>query len=94
MDVILTPGKLAGAVTVPSSKSMAHRYLLCAALAHGKSRIGNVSLSADIEATLRGAAVLGAVFSVSGREVTVSATGFGRTMPKSIAESPGRPCGS
>ena len=76
MDVILTPGKLAGAVTVPSSKSMAHRYLLCAALANGKSRIGNVSLSADIEATLRGAAVLGAVFSVSGREVTVSGDGI------------------
>ena len=35
MNQIVLPGKLAGKVEVPSSKSMAHRYLLCAALAIG-----------------------------------------------------------
>ncbi len=72
MDRILTPGKLAGRVAVPSSKSMAHRYLLCAALAKGESRVDNVTFSTDIEATLNGVAALGADFTVSGREVSIS----------------------
>lgn len=53
MDVRIIPKKLAGKVTPPSSKSMAHRAILAAALAQGKSVIQNVSLSQDIEATLR-----------------------------------------
>ena len=56
MDRIVTPGKLAGRVAVPSSKSMAHRYLLCAALAKGESRVDNVTFSDDIKATLNGVA--------------------------------------
>lgn len=72
MERIITPGKLAGQVAVPSSKSLAHRYLLCAALAQGVSRVDNVSFSADIQATLHGVAALGADFAISGRTVTVS----------------------
>lgn len=53
MDVRITPKKLAGRVTPPSSKSMAHRAILAAALARGESRIENLSFSRDIEATLR-----------------------------------------
>ena len=62
MNQIVLPGKLAGKVEVPSSKSMAHRYLLCAALAKGESRVGNVSFSADIAATLNGVSALGGAF--------------------------------
>ena len=72
MDRILIPGKLMGQVAVPSSKSMAHRYLLCATLAKGESRVGNVSFSADIEATLNGVTALGAEFSVFGKTVRVT----------------------
>jgi len=53
MDVRITPKKLTGTVTPPSSKSMAHRAILAAALARGTSVVRNVSFSKDIEATLR-----------------------------------------
>lgn len=39
---------------------MAHRYLICAALAGGVSRIGNIALSKDISATLDCIKALGA----------------------------------
>ncbi len=58
--VVIQPGKLAGRVTVPPSKSVAHRLLLCAALSQGTSRITNVALSEDIAATLRAVRALGA----------------------------------
>ncbi len=47
------PGRLAGTVNVPSSKSMGHREIICAALAKGSSVIDNISMSDDIQATLR-----------------------------------------
>ena len=51
--VKIQPGALAGAVNVPSSKSMGHREIICAALARGESIIDNISMSEDIAATLR-----------------------------------------
>ena len=59
MDVRITPKKLAGTVTPPSSKSMTHRAILAAALARGVSVLRNVSFSQDIRATLDCAAGLG-----------------------------------
>ena len=44
MDVRIRPHALAGAVTPPPSKSMAHRLLLAAALADGVSTVKNVAL--------------------------------------------------
>lgn len=41
-----------GNVTAPPSKSMAHRLLICAALAKGESKIYNVAPSRDIIATI------------------------------------------
>ena len=41
MDVRIRPHALAGAVTPPPSKSMAHRLLLAAALADGIARLFN-----------------------------------------------------
>lgn len=61
MDTIrITPATLAGSVCVPSSKSMGHREIICAALAGGTSVVDNISLSADIEATCGALTVLGA----------------------------------
>ena len=82
MDRIVTPGKLAGQVAVPSSKSMAHRYLLCAALAKGESRVDNVTFSDDIKATLNGVAALGAEFSVKDRTVSVTGGRFRAVRPE------------
>lgn len=47
------PAKLAGTVQVPSSKSMGHREIICAGLAGGTSIVDNISMSKDIEATMR-----------------------------------------
>lgn len=47
------PTKLRGTVQVPSSKSMGHREIICAGLAAGTSIVDNISMSKDIEATIR-----------------------------------------
>ncbi len=59
MDVQIEPGRLSGSVTPPPSKSMAHRLLIAAVLAEGRSVIRNVALSQDMEATLRCLSALG-----------------------------------
>ncbi|MEG0289004.1 MAG: 3-phosphoshikimate 1-carboxyvinyltransferase [Carnobacterium sp.] len=61
-DLILTPAKLSGAVTVPPSKSMAHRAVICAALSEGKSLLTNIEYSDDIIATIEAMRSLGASF--------------------------------
>ena len=60
MDIRIDPRRLSGTVTPPASKSMAHRLIIAAALSGGTSTIRHVSLSKDIEATLRCTAALGA----------------------------------
>ena len=52
--------KIEGTVSVPPSKSMAHRAVICAALAKGKSIISNLDLSDDIIATINAMKSLGA----------------------------------
>ncbi|MDE6275207.1 MAG: 3-phosphoshikimate 1-carboxyvinyltransferase [Clostridia bacterium] len=52
MNVKITPTKLKGSVVIPPSKSMAHRAIICACLANGKSVVSNVALSDDIVATI------------------------------------------
>jgi 3-phosphoshikimate 1-carboxyvinyltransferase len=51
---------LNGTIMAQPSKSMAHRAIICASLAKGKSKIDNVVLSDDISATLGAVASLGA----------------------------------
>ncbi len=60
MDIKITPSKLKGEVDIPSSKSMTHRILICAALAKGRSLITNVSFSKDIYATVSALKAMGA----------------------------------
>jgi 3-phosphoshikimate 1-carboxyvinyltransferase len=70
MNIVITPKPLHGFITIPSSKSMGHRELICAALAHGDSIVDNVTLSEDIEATCRVLTLLGArIQSQSSRHV-------------------------
>ena len=52
--VSIKPQMLKGTVSVPASKSALHRGIIAAALSGGKCTIKNVSVSQDIEATLRG----------------------------------------
>ena len=55
----ITPTKLKGTVAIPPSKSMAHRAILCASLAKGKSRIDHIEYSQDILATIAAMQALG-----------------------------------
>ncbi|MDR1192927.1 MAG: 3-phosphoshikimate 1-carboxyvinyltransferase [Peptococcaceae bacterium] len=56
----------AGIVTVPPSKSLCHRAILCGALAAGDSAIRGVVLSEDIRATLAGVGALGGSWRLAG----------------------------
>lgn len=64
-----------GKVIAPPSKSMAHRYLICAALADGKSIINNIALSEDIKATLACLNVLGASVEINGDSILIVGCG-------------------
>lgn len=60
MQVKISPSSCSGSVRIPPSKSMAHRSIICASLAKGKSTIKNISYSQDIIATIEGMKNLGA----------------------------------
>lgn len=64
MRAIIRPSKLIGEVEVPTSKSYAHRALICAFLSDGLSIIKNVCLCKDIEATIDAITSLGAKVTV------------------------------
>lgn len=49
--VTINPGTLKGEVTIPPSKSLSHRVIICAGLSEGVSNIKNVVFSQDIKAT-------------------------------------------
>ena len=63
----------------PPSKSMAHRAVLCAALAEGTSHIRNLDFSKDIAATLAAAGQLCARVTTGGNDAVVE--GLGRFLP-------------
>ena len=73
MNIRVTPSIARGAVSAPPSKSMAHRWLLCAALADGESRIDGVSDCEDVQATLDCLRAMGV--QCCQRENTVTVTG-------------------
>ena len=93
MDLQIIPGPLAGTVTPPPSKSMAHRLLIAAALAHGESVIENVALSRDIEATLRCLEELGAEFTMDGSAVRVTGIAANAMSPLRRMACPRLDCG-
>lgn len=75
MKILIKPRLLYGSVTPPPSKSMAHRMLICAALADGNSVIANLNFSDDVKATLKGLQSIGAKWrSVDGDVVEVAGT--------------------
>ena len=84
MNVTIQPGRAVGYVTVPSSKSMAHRMLICAGLSGGTSHIGGIDLNEDILATIACLRALGAECSVSGDTVTVRGVDMKSAKPMEI----------
>ena len=86
MKITIDPTQLAGAITPPPSKSQAHRLLIAAALAHGESRISNVTLSQDIWATLNCMERLGAAW-VRENSSTLCVRGMGGSTPLASANT-------
>ena len=81
MKVRIQPGAPRGEMEAPPSKSMAHRMLICAALAEGRSVIRHVDASEDILATSDCLQALGANLSWRGDTVTVTGCDPRQTMP-------------
>ena len=72
MRAAIEPCALRGTVTAPPSKSMAHRMLICAALAEGESVVRPIELSEDILATSDGLRALGAGIRAEGDALAVT----------------------
>ena len=71
MELTLSPRPIGGTVASIASKSQAHRLLICAALAWQSTKIICAESSADIDATIRCLAALGADFSRRDGTITV-----------------------
>ena len=69
--VKISPCRLSGKVSVPPSKSAAHRAIICAALSDGISIIKPVELSNDIKATIECINALGVKTILDGNTLTV-----------------------
>ena len=68
----IKPGKGKGKMVAPPSKSMAHRLLIGAGLAKGKSIIEGISSSEDMKATLDCLSAIGAKYEIEGEKVTIT----------------------
>lgn len=75
-EAIIYPSLLKGEVTVPPSKSVLHRAIICAMLAKGKSVIKNAAFSKDITATVNAAKAMGADIDFDGETITVNGGTF------------------
>jgi len=70
-SITLFPARLEGQLEVPTSKSLTHRALICAALAKGTSTISDVVLSDDIRATLSALEQIGARIEINDDSVDI-----------------------
>ncbi len=71
MNVTIKPSVASGQINAPPSKSCAHRLLICAALADGKSVIENIGTNDDIVATASCLKELGAGIEIDGNKAIV-----------------------
>ena len=69
--VAVKSGALDAVATVPGSKSIAHRALICAALARGDSTITGLPNGDDTQALLQGLMMLGASISLDGADAHI-----------------------
>lgn len=71
MTQTINKSRAAGEVIAPPSKSMAHRFLICAALSENESKIENIEFSEDISATVNCLKSLGATIENMGNTLKV-----------------------
>ena len=80
MKAIFKPCRLKGSINAPPSKSMAHRYLIGAALSKEKCVISGVQYSEDILATIDCLKALGAEISIEKDTVSINPQNFMKTI--------------
>ena len=71
MNITIKPSVASGEINAPPSKSCAHRLLICAALANGKSVIENIGINDDINATISCLKELGAKIEINDNKAVV-----------------------
>lgn len=71
MKIEIIASRPKGSITIPPSKSMAHRAIICACLADGKSILTNIDYSQDILATLNAMETLGAKIHKEDHQLTI-----------------------
>ena len=84
MRALIRPGVARGELAAPPSKSMAHRLLICAALARGDSVVRGVDRSEDVLATLDCLKALGADVRLEGGSALVRGCDPARSMPATL----------
>ncbi|TDT71766.1 3-phosphoshikimate 1-carboxyvinyltransferase [Hypnocyclicus thermotrophus] len=74
--VIINPEKnnIKGEIVIPPSKSYAHRAIICASLAKGRSIIENIDYSVDINSTIEIMTKMGAKIEKNGSVLTIDGT--------------------
>ncbi len=82
MNVSITPSVASGEVSAPPSKSVAHRLLICAALADGTSIIDNIGTNDDIKATMDCLRNLGAEIEINGSNARVTGASLNKKSPR------------
>ena len=81
MKVAFEPSVLSGRIDAPPSKSMAHRYLIGAALSGESCTLTGVDYSEDILASIDCLRALGADITANGGTVTVNSQSFMKKQP-------------
>lgn len=71
MNVSIKPGYAKGTIAAPPSKSFAHRLMICAALAHGRSTVHGISQSQDMLATMDCISALGVKHTLNNDTLTI-----------------------
>ena len=82
MKIRIEKGKAMGGITAPPSKSMAHRLLISAALAEGKSTVRGISMCEDVLATIDCLRALGAEIKICGDDAEVFGMDARNSSPK------------
>lgn len=83
MRVKITKSKAIGTIKAPSSKSMAHRLLICASMADGVSKIHGISDCEDVLATLDCLSAMGIKYEKCKETITL----YGKKLQDRVIES-------
>jgi len=75
MNIEVTASTLHGSVVAPSSKSLSHRAIIVAALAHGTSILTNALQAEDIEQTIQALRQLGVTIDIQGNSLSIQGSG-------------------